>query len=252
VPLAGMRRRGMLALLLAALVFPNLLSAADSEALAVDREAPKKEKERSVKESEKIEVHGDFLFAFGFYDPSNLDRRVAGSPIYEVLTSDINLLPAFHFGMDIPAGKYLKLTAHAGIGFTELRGRSLKLDGTPGAERSYFYILPVMGELKLRPVYEFPVRPYLAAGLDYYFWWITEDRKLAEDGGKFGLHGSVGIQISLNFIDPKTAIKLREATGILDTALFAHYRLERVDNFFAKKGFDLSSSRFEFGIIFDY
>ncbi len=247
-----MRREGALAILLMAAMLPSALSAGDSETITVDRESPAQEKERSVKEDEKIELHGDFLFAFGFYEPSNLDRRVAGSPIDEVLTSDINLLPAFHFGIDIPAGRYLKLTAHAGTGFVELRGRSLRLDGTPGAERSYFYILPVMGELKLRPVYEFPVRPYLAGGLDYYFWWITEDRKLAEDGGKFGFHGAVGLQISLNFIDPKTAIKLREATGILDTALFLHYRLERVDNFFAKKGFDLSSSRFEFGLIFDY
>ncbi len=252
VPLAGMRRRGILVLLFVATALPGILAAGDSETITMDREVSEKEKERSVKESEKIDVHGDFLFAFGFYDPSSLDRKVAGNPIDEVLTSDINFLPAFHFGMDVPAGKHLKLTAHAGVGFVELRGRSLRLDGTAGAERSYFYILPVMGELKLRPVYEFPVRPYLAAGLDYYFWWIVEDRKLAEDGGKFGLHGTAGIQISLNFIDPKTAIKLREATGILDTALFAHYRLERVDNFFAKRGFDLSSSRFEFGIIFDY
>jgi len=227
-----------------------LLDAAEKETLTEKDE--KENKERSVKEDEKIELHGNFLFAFGFYDPKNLDKNVPGTPIGDILTSNVNLLPAFHFGIDIPAGKHLKVTPHVGAGFVELHGRSLKLDGTPGAERSYFYILPIMGEITVRPVYTFPIRPYIAAGLDYYVWWILEDRKLAEDGGKFGFHGTGGIQISLNFIDPKTAVRFREATGITDTALFVHYRAEQVDNFFAKEGFNLSSSRFEFGIMFDY
>lgn len=241
--------------LLCFLLLPGIAGASEQE--EEDKEKEKKEekieKEKSEQEEdEEITIHGNILFASGFYDPKYIDRDATGSPMTEILTSDLNYMPALHGGIDIPAGKYLKLTAQAGIGFVELKGRTVRLDGTAGMESSYFYILPLMAELKLRPVYEFPLRPYIAAGLDYYIWWIIEDKHLVEDGGKFGLHGSAGIQLSLNFFDQKTAIKLREATGIIDTSLFAHYRLERVDNFFAKNGFDLASSRFEFGILFDF
>jgi|GEM_PF-903475 len=236
------RRHAALLSLLIALILPAFLQAADEES----------GKEDQKKDEEKTEIHGDFFFAGGFYDPSNIDKSAHGSPFAEIVTSDLNFLPTLHAGIDIPAGKHLKLTPHAGIGFVELKGRAMKLDGTRGSESTYLYVLPLMAELKLRPVYEFPVRPYIAGGFDYYIWWIVEDGHLAMDGGKFGFHGSAGIQISLNFIDPKTAIKLREATGIVDTALFAHYRLEQVDNFGDNKSFDLSSSRFEFGILFDF
>lgn len=249
-------RRVLIALpLLCFLLSPGTAGASEQD--DPDKEKNKKEEKIEKEEDEQkaddeIAVHGNILFASGFYDPKYIDRDATGSPIGEILTSDLNYLPALHGGIDIPAGKYLKLTAQAGIGFVELKGRTVRLDGTAGMERSYFYIMPLMAELKLRPVYEFPLRPYIAAGLDYYIWWIIEDKHLVEDGGKFGLHGSAGIQLSLNFFDQKTAIKLKEATGIIDTALFAHYRLERVDNFFAKNGFDLASSRFEFGILFDF
>ncbi|HOW52839.1 MAG TPA: hypothetical protein PLV42_12445 [bacterium] len=228
--------------ILLALILPPSLQAAEEE----------QEEEEGKKKEEKTEIHGDLFFAGGFYDPSNIDKSANGSPFAEIASDDLNFMPTLHGGIDIPAGKYLKLTPHAGIGFVELKGRSLRLDGTAGAERTYLYVLPLMAEVKLRPVYEFPVRPYIAGGFDYYIWWIIEDGHLAMDGGKFGFHGSAGIQISLNFIDPKTAIKLREATGILDTSLFAHYRLEQVDNFGDNNSFDLSSSRFEFGILFDF
>ncbi|HNT26627.1 MAG TPA: hypothetical protein PKH10_00485 [bacterium] len=251
------RRAVIISFLLCFLLLPGMTGASekDEDDGAKDKKVAKTEKDEEKGEGEEddeITVHGNILFASGFYDPQYIDRDATGSPMGEILTSDLNYLPALHGGIDIPAGKYLKLTAQAGIGFVELKGRTVRLDGTAGMERSYFYLLPLMAELKLRPVYEFPLRPYIAAGLDYYIWWIIEDKHLVEDGGKFGLHGSVGIQLSLNFFDQKTAIKLREATGIIDTSLFAHYRLERVDNFFAKNGFDLASSRFEFGILFDF
>lgn len=243
IPLRRLRGRCSAAALLCLLALP-LAAESNSPGYGI---APE-----DAQEEEEDKLHGDLVIGGGFYDPSNIDKSAAGNPIAEVLTSDLNFMPTLYGGIDIPAGRYLKLTPHIGVGFVELTGRAIKLDGTRGTERTYLYVLPLMAEVKLRPVYEFPLRPYLAAGFDYYFWWIIEDDHLAMDGGKFGFHGTVGLQISLNFIDPKTAIKLRESTGILDTHLFAHYRIEQVDNFFDKNSFDLSSSRFEFGLMFDF
>ena len=58
--------------------------------------------------------------------------------------------------------------------------------------------------------------------------------------------------MSINWIEPGAARKLKESTGIEDTSLFVQYRIEKIDDFGDKESFDLSCSRIEFGLTFDY
>ncbi len=236
------------------LILPLNLAAVennDDEELYSSSVKKEEKKKKEEKEEDKRLLRGEFAFISSFYDPSGIAHDATGNPVTQIAGDSVEYLPMLTGGIDIPAGKYLKLTARIGIGFVMFEGNGIRLDGSESTDRTYFHIIPVFGELKLRPVYDFPLRPFIVFGGDYNFWWIRENGELAEDGAKYGIHGSAGIEISLNWIDPKSAIRLRESTGITDTSLFAGYRLELI-NSFKNSGFDLSSNRVEFGIIFDF
>lgn len=197
-------------------------------------------------------LSGDFSFNNSLYNPENIDKSATGTPFHDIAGSSDRYLPSISVGLDIPAGKYLKLTARGTLGFTYFDGKSILANGTESIDDTSFYMIPASAELKLRPVYKFPVYPYVAVGPDYIFWWITESGSVSGYGGTAGFHGNFGVQVSLNWIEPKVALKFRETTGITDTALYVHYRVEMIDEFGSSSSFDLSMHRFEFGIIFDF
>ena len=198
-------------------------------------------------------VDGEFSFTNSFYYPSKIDDQSEGKPFKEVGGDDIRYLPSLTFGFKMPVlENYIRWSFVGGIGFTRFKGTSIKADGSKSEDETAMYFIPLMGEMKLRPGYDFPVWPYATIGIDYYIWWIREKGKTAEEGGTFGFHGSFGLMFSLNWMDDSSANKFEEATGITNTALFVHYRLEKINDFGKKKSFDLSGSRFEFGIVFEF
>lgn len=198
-------------------------------------------------------IGGEFNFNSSFYYPEKIDEELPGSPIKDIGGNSLRYLPTLNFGLKIPLlEKYIRWTFTGGAGYTRMAGTSIRADGEKSADKSYIHLIPLTGETKLRPVYSFPVYPYASIGLDYYIWWIREHGSTAEEGGTFGFHGNFGIMISLNWLDPRSSKKMEKTSGISNTGLFVHYRLEKIDDFGKEKSMDLSCNRFEFGIIFEF
>src|SRR5690606_19991515 len=83
-----------------------------------------------------------------------------------------------------------------------------------------------------------PIVPYAKAGGAYGFWWTRNSNGLAEDsrgtkgrGGVWGWQVNAGAMLRLDFLEPGTAKKLDNLTGINHTYLFAEYQLLRLANF---------------------
>ena len=130
----------------------------------------------------------------------------------------------------------------------------MRSDGSKSSDRTTMHFLPLKAELKLRPVYDFPLYPYIAGGIDYYPWWVRDGGSTTENGGTFGLHGTVGLMFSLNWLDPSSSKKMKE-NGVVNTCLFVGYKFEKINDFWREKSFDLSNkmkNNFEFGIVFEF
>lgn len=208
-------------------------------------------------------VDGEFSFNSSFYYPEHIDDGMVDTadgnksvkPFKDIGGSELRYLPSLTFGFALPipvVKDYIRWSLIGGIGYTRFKGTSRDAAGEKTADKTEMHFIPLMAEMKIRPVYWFPVWPYATIGIDYYTWWIREKGKTAEDGGTFGFHGNFGLLISLNWLDEGSSKKFEESTGITNSGLFVHYRLEKINDFNKKESFDLTGSRFEFGILFEF
>ena len=197
-------------------------------------------------------IHGEASFTNLLYYPQ-IDGNINGTPFKDVAGSEVRWLPSLTFGLAIPTD-YIRITFIGGIGYTRFKGRAMRSDGSRSGDRTTMHFIPLKAELKLRPVYDFPLYPYIAGGIDYYTWWVRDSKKTTENGGTFGLHGTVGLMLSLNWMDPSSSKKMKE-NGVVNTHLFVGYKFEKINDFWREKSFDLSNRmkyNFEFGLVFEF
>ncbi|MBO4699979.1 hypothetical protein J5690_10325 [bacterium] len=197
-------------------------------------------------------IHGEASFTNLLYYP-NIDSEINGTPFKDVAGPQVRWLPSFTFGLAVPI-PYIRLTFIGGIGYTRFKGRAMRSDGSKSGDRTTMHFIPLKAEIKLRPVYDFPLYPYIAGGLDYYTWWVRDGGKTTENGGTFGLHGTIGLMLSLNWMDPSSSKKMKE-NGVVNTFLFLGYKFEKINDFWRDKSFDLSNkmkNNFEFGLVFEF
>lgn len=197
-------------------------------------------------------IHGEASFTNLLYYPQ-IDREINGTPFKDVAGSQVRWLPSLTFGLAIPTD-YIRITFIGGIGYTRFKGRAMRSDGSRSSDRTTMHFIPLKAELKLRPVYDFPLYPYIAGGLDYYPWLVRDGGHTTENGGTFGLHGTVGLMLSLNWMDPSSSKKMKE-NGVVNTCLFVGYKFEKINDFWRDKSFDLSNKmkyNFEFGLVFEF
>jgi len=197
-------------------------------------------------------IHGEASFTNLLYYPQ-IDGEINGTPFKDVAGSQLRWLPSLTFGLAIPTD-YIRISFIGGIGYTRFKGRAMRSDGTRSKDRTTMHFIPLKAELKLRPVYNFPLYPYIAGGIDYYPWWVRDGGSTTENGGTFGLHGTIGIMLSLNWMDPSSSKKMKE-NGVVNSCLFVGYKFEKINDFWRDKSFDLSNkmkNNFEFGIVFEF
>ncbi|MCK5808768.1 hypothetical protein KAH37_07280 [bacterium] len=199
-------------------------------------------------------VHGEVAFNNSLFLPEKIDDSTSGSPFADIAGDKYRYMGGFLLGFDmpIPEKAHLRLTLRGGMSLTRLRGSAIRADGDISSDKTEAWFYPLMAEVKVRPHYKFPLYPYASFGFDYTFWWLYEGDSLAQAGGTFGFHGSFGIQLSLNWMDPTASRGMKKHIGMRDTMLYAHWRLEKMNDFGKKASWDLSDSRFEFGILFEF
>ena len=197
-------------------------------------------------------IHGEASFTNLIYYPQ-IDADINGTPFKDVAGPQLRWLPSFTFGLAVPT-EYIRISFIGGIGYTRFKGHAMRSDGTKSGDRTTMHFIPLKAEIKLRPVYDFPLYPYIAGGLDYYTWWVRDGGSTTENGGTFGLHGTIGLMFSLNWMDQSSSKKMKE-NGVVNSCLFLGYKFEKINDFWRDKSFDLSNkmkNNFEFGIVFEF
>jgi hypothetical protein len=135
------------------------------------------------------------------------------------------------------------------VGFFRDRANAILADPEPdenirsGADNVTFMVIPVSMLLVYRfemlaDRYKIPLVPYAKGGAAYGFWQTRNSNGLSRDsrgnkgrGGVWGWQLNAGLMLRLDFIEPGTAKKLDNVTGINHTYLFAEYQLLRLANF---------------------
>jgi hypothetical protein len=141
---------------------------------------------------------------------------------------------------------------------------------TPGdlvqsADRTMLTWFPLYVDFTLRAhlLDEQPAVPFFRYGWDYVIWSERADDgfggKDVLQGGKFGTHTAIGVNLLLDLVQPGRASFLEARTGINDTWLTMEYRIQAVDSRSAPwsgkdngTGFDFSGNAFQVGLKLDW
>jgi hypothetical protein len=105
-----------------------------------------------------------------------------------------------------------------------------------------------------------PLVPYAKAGLAYSIYWIKSgsgniarnSRGEAGRGGVPGFQVNAGAMLRLDFLEPGTAKKLDNVTGINHTYLFGEYQVSRVNNFGAGRAPSLGDNTWFAGLAIEF
>ena len=152
------------------------------------------------------------------------------------------------------------------------RANALYAEARPGddsvrssADKVTFGMVPLSVFLVYRfelaaDFFRVPLVPYMKAGMSYAFYWMKNGAgDIARDaGGTKGRGGVVGWQLNpglmlrMDFIEPGTAKKLDQSTGINHTYIFGEFQLTRLRNFGAGNSIDLGDKTFFAGLALEF
>lgn len=153
------------------------------------------------------------------------------------------------------------LSAGFSGGYTEKFGKSIvEATGEPAAQSTGLRLVPLKALVSYRfdylsIKYSIPLVPYAKLAFVLMPWWVTNGGKvevadgLTGAGVKFGLAGTVGLALDLNFLDPRLARDFDTGMGVNHTYLFAEFNLQEMT--LGSQGtasLDFSSRHFTFGI----
>lgn len=144
-----------------------------------------------------------------------------------------------------------KWGAELGVGFTHSSGLALSTAGVVSGDRFSLLQIPIENNFTFRADFKENqiVVPYVRAGPDYvYFRENTQGN--VTSGLKFGLHGAVGVQILLEWIDD-LSLWLERDVGVNDVYLVIEGRYGWIDNFGAR-GLNLSGLTTSAGLLFEF
>ncbi len=161
--------------------------------------------------------------------------------------------------------KFGSLAGGLSIGYGEKFGKSIAADTGERADQSTgLRLLPLKALLtyrfdwpKLR--WNIPLVPYLKGAFVVMPWWVVNGGEVEVfqgergEGIKFGLAGTLGLALELDFLDPRLARDFDGSMGVNHTYLFAEGTMQEMNVFSAgAQPFDLSSHHFMFGIGFEF
>jgi hypothetical protein len=179
-------------------------------------------------------------------------------------------MPAFAFEYQIvylagPLGLAVQL------GFFRDKARALltqPMEGDTSVRSEADDVTFGMVPIALQAVYRFeygadrariPLVPYAKFGPAYAFWWTksgsgniarTQDSKGI--GGVWGFQLNAGGMLRLDFLEPSSAKRLDQLTGINHTYIFGEFQLTHLDNFGAKNSISLGDATWFAGLAIEF
>jgi len=206
-------------------------------------------------------ISGMFEGRFGWFMP-NIDSEAAlgDSKPYEKVFSDSGFQYGFEYGYNLIyhdlAGTLL---FSFGMDYFKKEGSAVDVDGNSTSDITTLIMVPLKISLvynidQFEKLYNFPLIPYLKAGLQYKLWSITNSigNTASVDGdtgsgAKKGYYWALGVRLLLDFMDPDSALDFDNDLGINNSYIFAEYLSSDVNNF-GGKGLMIGGSGWFFGI----
>ncbi|MBI4700316.1 MAG: hypothetical protein HY744_03960 [Deltaproteobacteria bacterium] len=252
--------------LAAALAAAALCSAAPARAEKAGLEQDWRQRARRGERSGWLDPeHFAFEVRFGPYWPQ-VDEELSGkSPYEDVFGSDAR----FYFGLELdwlPARiPYVgSLGGGYGWGYTHSSAKAM-ISGTgeASAADTGLTVLPMHVSAVLRGDYllrehSVPVVPYIKLGLGWGMWTASGSdgtskyEGVAGQGTSLGLHSAVGAALALNAFDPRTAVSLRESSGVDYAFLFGEWMGANLDGIGSKPQMHVGTSTFVLGLAIDW
>ncbi len=182
----------------------------------------------------------------------------------------LGVMPAFHFEW-----QFAYLAGPLGLGvqvaFFRDKAQAIFANPTPNegtrstADEVTFFMAPVSLLLVYRfellaDFYRVPIVPYAKGGISYAFWRAKDGagKTAVNQAGKKG-HGGVlgwqvnpGVALRMDFIEPGSAKKLDQLTGINHTYLFGELQLSRLRNFGVGNSISLGDTTFLAGLAIEF
>lgn len=105
-----------------------------------------------------------------------------------------------------------------------------------------------------------PLVPYVKGGFDYDLWWLNAGGSVAHTkpgghaakGGMWGYHGSGGLAVNLDFLEPGAARHGRSSSNILDSYVYFDVQKSVVNDFGKHNRLNLSGMQYSIGIALDF
>lgn len=137
--------------------------------------------------------------------------------------------------------------------------------GQQSADESRLRLVPLAAELIYRldvanERYHVPLVPYVKGGLDYVIWAVNDSNgQIVSDGaggkargGTLGYHGTIGLSLVLDFMDPDAAREFDSDSGINHTHLFFEYTSARVNGLGQSHKLHVGDNTWNMGLLFEF
>jgi hypothetical protein len=133
----------------------------------------------------------------------------------------------------------------------------------PGTDTTILKVIPAGVGLVyrmdlLKRDFDIPLVPYVRGGFDYYYWRNTVGDMTSKranfpgSAGSWGLQGTGGLAINLDWLDPTSAHRARGSIGLADTALFVEASYLWATSFGNTKRLDVSAWLYSAGLALDF
>jgi len=137
--------------------------------------------------------------------------------------------------------------------------------GQESADESRLRLVPLAAELIYRfdvtnERYHVPLVPYVKGGLDYVIWAVNDSNgQIVSDGaggkargGTLGYHGTIGLSLVLDFMDPDAAREFDADSGINHTHLFFEYTSATVNGLGQAHKLHVGDNTWNLGLLFEF
>jgi len=161
--------------------------------------------------------------------------------------------------------KFGTLSGGISGGYTEKFGKAIvEATGEQAAQSTGLRLVPLKALISYRfdylsAQYSIPLVPYVKAAFVVMPWWVTNGGTvevadgLTGTGVKFGIAGTVGLSLDLNFLDPRLARDFDTTMGVNHTYLFAEFTLQEMTlGAQSTTSLDFSSRHFTFGLALEF
>jgi len=209
-----------------------------------------------------------FALHFGTYLPQVDSQFSDATPWADVFGNSTMMLMGFEAGYELWTG-HGALSVAGGWRYGWIDGKALDGDGVASDDSVGFNFMPFTASVIYRwdwaaLRFNFPLVPYVKAGLSAALWWSTNGKDEVSNtrdaagasregrGLTLGWHVGGGLQLLLDVLSPGMAADFDSESGVNNSYLFAEFLHTELDDFGSADSIDLGDDAVSFGLMFEF